>query len=135
MYELLIGSRVSFVKAVIGLKYQQLYKHIGPITDFLLMFCFGNTKAYWLHSQIKTQLDGCKPTIAYNTFIFETCLTIAAKKINVWGPVRLTFNKQITFYFFFFPSTSHEILVLLFYGLMTSWYLENSTKAGLGTLR
>ena len=65
----------------------------ASITDFLLMFCYGNTKPYWLHSQIKAQLDSCKHTIAYNTFIFETCLTVAAQKINVWDPVRLTFKK------------------------------------------
>lgn len=106
----------------------------APITDFLVMFCYGNTKAYWLHFQIKAQFDACKHTIAYNTFIFETCLTVAAKKINVWGPARLTFNKQNNLWFIFFPSTLHGILVLLFYDLMISWYLENSTKLVLDSL-
>ena len=64
-----------------------------PPSQTLLMFCYGNTKPYWLHSQIKARLDGCKHTIAYNTFIFETCSTVAAQKINVWDPVRLTFKK------------------------------------------
>lgn len=105
-YELLIGSRVSFVKAVIGLKYQQLYKHICPHHRFSAHVLYGNAKAYWLHSQIKAQLNGCKHTIAYNTFIFETCLTVAAKKINVWSPARLTFNKQNNLLFLSFVFLS-----------------------------
>lgn len=96
----------------------------APITGFLLRFCYGNTKVYWLHSGIKAQLDGCKHTITYNTFIFETCLTVAAKKINVWGPARLTFIKQNNLLFLFFfplhsshnftsaPLWSHDLMVL-----------------------
>lgn len=94
----------------------------ASIPDFLLVFWYGSTKPYWLHSGIKAQLDGCKHTIAYNTFIFETCLTNSWEKSMCGAQLDWPLTNKITFHFFLPPHTScnFSLSFLVFYDLKRS---------------
>lgn len=112
----------------------------SSVTDFLLVFWYGSTKPYWLHSGIKAQLDGCKHTIAYNTFIFETCLTNSWEKSMCGAQLDWPLTNKITFYFSLPPHTSCNFslsfLVLWSYSTYKrSPHTHTKKKSVLGSLR